>query len=257
MCLFREMVSFRLGAFDASVVAAFGGRRPAAPGIAGTTPAGTTPAAHSSSTSYMRLASGLDATARFLLVSASLNATYSPSTASSPFTPAGMRLPKGARSTTASRLNCSVACGGEVWWRRGERKRVAVRYEEASGRHAGRWPPRPDTQTPRLGGASRSRFGSRFGSRAKSLRTYRSACSNDRSALTRRPRDAAYLDEPVRAQVVVHERGHLALRHRAGARRRGLVPARRHRGARRESGSRRRFGRKFPCADAAMFRCRP
>ena len=67
-------------------------------------------------------------------------------------------------------------------------------------------------------------FAKGFGSRAKSLRTYRSAFSNDRSALTRRPRDAAYLDEPVRAQVVVHERGHLALRHCAGARRRGLCP---------------------------------
>ena len=128
----------------------------------------------------------------------------------------------------------------------------AVRYEEASGRHAGRWPPRPDTQTPRLGGASRSRFGSRFGSRAKSLRTYRSACSNDRSALTRRPRDAAYLDEPVRAQVVVHERGHLALRHRAGARRRGLVPARRHRGARRESGSAKSRRARNSILDAAI-----
>ena len=35
MCLFREMVSFRLGAFDASVVAAFGGRRPGGAGHRG------------------------------------------------------------------------------------------------------------------------------------------------------------------------------------------------------------------------------
>ena len=246
----------RLGAFDASVVAAaLADGVPAAPGMAGTTPAGTTPAAHSSSTSYMRLASGLDATARFLLVSASLNATYSPSTASSPFTPPGMRLPKGARSTTASRLNCSVACGGEVKWRRGERKRVVGEVRGSVGTSRGEMAAttRHADTTSRWGVT----FAKGFGSRAKSLRTYRSAFSNDRSALTRRPRDAAYLDEPVRAQVVVHERGHLALRHRAGARRRGLVPARRHRGARRESGSRRRFGRKFPCADAAMFRCRP
>ena len=89
----------------------------------------------------------------------------------------------------------------------------------------------------------------RLGSRAKSIVvSFSNARRRDAST-----RDAAYLDEPVRAEVVVHERGDLALRHGARARRHGLVPARRHRGARRESGSGGRSGRDCRYFDSSKF----
>ena len=61
----------------------------------------------------MRAARGFPATAARRRSSASLNATYSVSTASRPLTPAGMRFLNGARSASASFLNSCIAFGGE------------------------------------------------------------------------------------------------------------------------------------------------
>ena len=113
-------------------------------------------------------------------------------------------------------------CSGFVEGQRMVRKRKAQkgrRHASAAARHT-----RKGRRVSRHASVGRARV-HRLGSRAKSIVvSFSNARRRDAST-----RDAAYLDEPVRAEVVVHERGDLALRHRACARRRGLVPARRHR----------------------------
>ena len=140
---------------------------------------------------------GFPATAARRRSSASLNATYSVSTASRPLTPAGMRFLNGAR-----RLRVLLELVHRLWGGGGG---VGGEGRAAGGERGWKGSRRFDRGGAPAGGRGARSAHISFRTRA------RKAASREAAPA------AAHLHEAVRAQVVVHEGGDLPLRHRIAA----------------------------------------